>query len=111
MIYVLMFSVLALSSLVGCFFVCWVVSRSLPVPDGTLKFIRFCFWWAVTVVFGSGIYWVVSGVLLFTFLGFGEFFEENLKTVSFLTSIPYFVGLSYGIRLQYFPKRSQKVVA
>ena len=109
--YILVLLVLALSSLVGCFFVCWVVSRSLPVPDGALRFIRFCFWQAFTVVFGSGLYWVISGIALFTFLEFGEFFEENLKTVSFFTSIPYFVGLSYGIRLQYFSKRSQTVIA
>lgn len=99
---------------IGCLFVCWIVARSLPVPDGMFKFLRFFVWLGVSVCLSSVIYmsisfWLASSI--FDFSLDSAQLRDPFGAMIMIAGILYWFGLVYGLRLQYFQKRSLEVSA
>jgi len=91
----------------GILFVCWIVRRSLPVPDGAFAFIRFFFWWGASAFVGWVVYLIAT--LLVTPLEIRLQLMDNHEAVAALAGgLPVLVGLGYGVYLQLFaPHRSR----
>lgn len=87
----------------GTLFVCWSVSRSLPVPDGALLFIRFVFWWSISAFVAWAVYLAAS-----LFLVPAGFLNQLMNTSEglsvFAGGLPVIAGLAYGIYLQAFAR-------
>lgn len=92
----------------GTLFVCWSVSRSLPVPDGALLFVRFIFWWSISA-------FVAWAVFLFASLAFApvgllnELMNNHQGLSAFMGGLPVIYGLAYGIYLQAFARHRSRV--
>ncbi|WP_271950862.1 hypothetical protein [Ruegeria faecimaris] len=95
----------------GIKFVLWVIKRNLPVPLGGFMWLRFFFWWSISLIVAVAVYFgaiAASGLLLFDIWGLGERLESSVILVGgLILSAPYWVGLIKGIDLQVTQRWSQ----
>ncbi len=94
----------ALLAYVGLKFVLWVLRQSLPVPLGGFMWLRFFFWWTLTLFASVAAYAVIvaaMGYYLFEILDLDQKLDATVMFLGGLVlSAPYWAGLITGINLQ-----------
>ncbi len=94
----------ALLAYAGVKFVLWVLRFSLPVPLGNLMWLRFFFWWTLTLFASVAAYAsviAVVGYYLFEILDLDQTLDSTVLFIGWLVmSAPYWAGLINGINLQ-----------
>ncbi len=94
----------ALLAYAGVKFVLWVLRFSLPVPLGNLMWLRFFFWWTLTLFASVAAYAsviAVVGYYLFEILDLDQTLDSTVLFIGGLVmSAPYWAGLINGINLQ-----------
>ncbi|WP_282170858.1 hypothetical protein [Ruegeria atlantica] len=94
----------ALLAYAGIKFVRWAFRFSLPVPLGRFMWLRFFFWWTLTLFMAVAAYiGVIASVAyyLFEILNLDERLESSVLLLGGLVlTAPYWAGLINGINLQ-----------
>ncbi|TMV07115.1 hypothetical protein FGK63_13460 [Ruegeria sediminis] len=93
-----------LAAYAGIRFVVWAIKRSLPVPLGAFMWIRFFFWWTLSVLASVAVYACAILVLVSAIPGLKELGDRLDSAVLMLGAVilsaPYWVGVVKGIDLQ-----------
>ncbi|WP_170469792.1 hypothetical protein [Ruegeria arenilitoris] len=94
----------ALLAYAGIKFVLWAFRFSLPVPLGSFMWLRFFFWWTLTLFAAVAAYFGVAVAACcrhFEILNLDQRLDSSVLLLGGLVlSAPYWAGLINGINLQ-----------
>lgn len=96
----------ALVAVLGCLWVIFVMRRNLPVPKGRWRFVRFNFWFSMSLVVSVGVYFVVIFSGYQFVLGLPS--EMPAPIALYLIQAPFWFGFGYGIYLQFIRKTPER---